>query len=152
MAPLTANLGSKFEATFGNIQTLTLGPTADEIFRGATVVIRLTDGYAYPAEDDPSDTLKQVVVGIARENKSAADGDETVRVETIMKIKRLLPGAAQEHIGKLALVKDDQTVQTYSAGVCKVVVGRISSLGDLAESVFVDLGQRPVRLASSLYE
>jgi len=148
VAVLTQNLDSKLAAKFGTIQTYTVNATEVEIFRGATVVLRLTDGLAYPAVDDIEDTHKQVVVGIARENKKVG----SIRVEEVKRIKRDCPGCDQTYVGRIACVKDDQTVQLYGLSTCKVVVGRISEIAVEGVSVFVDLTCRLSRLVVGPYD
>jgi len=147
MAQLTANLGSSLTAKFGYIQTYTAG---GQIWRGAVVVLRLAtaDDKVYRATDDPDDSLQQLVLGFAME--AAVTDGASIRVRQDGKFKLQFPGLAPEIsvIGRLACVKDDQGVQLYDAGTCKVVVGRITE--KTLTAVFVDLGDRPARLATSL--
>lgn len=143
---LTANLGSNLAAKFGRIQAYTAGAA---IYRGATVALRLnlSDDKVYPAIDDPTDAQKQLVLGFAMEAAST-DGD-SIRIRQDGKLKRSFPNIPASVIGRLACIKDDQSVQLYTAGsTCKVVVGRITEKA--ATHVFVDLTDRPVRLATSL--
>ena len=65
---------------------------------------------------------------------------------------RRFPGVTTDAIGKLALIKDDETVHTYAANVGKVVCGRITSILTEGLEVFVDFSDRPSRVASNLYE
>lgn len=139
---LTQNIGSTFAAKFGTIQKYVAGAA---IFRGATVAIRQGDGLAYPATDDTSDTYKQLVVGYAME--AAAIG-ASIRVRQDGKLKRKISGSPAVVVGRLACIKDDETVQLYGALSCKVVVGRITEAVGSIE-VFVDFTNRPARLASS---
>lgn len=146
---LTTNLGSNLAAKFGFIQAYTSGAA---IFRGATVALRLAvaDDKIYPAVDDPSDTYKQLVVGWALEQASAAD--QTIRVRQEGKLKRDFPSMPSSVIGRLACVKDDISVQLWTSGsTCKVVVGRITEKVS-STAVFIDLRDRPVRLATSLVD
>jgi hypothetical protein len=143
---LTEGVGSNLKAKFGAIRTYTVGATSGAIYEGATVVLR-QDGYAYPAAEDTADANKQLVVGWALE--SAAAG-ETVRVRRDGTLSRLFPGVDQSAIGKLALVKDDETVHTYSVLIGKIIAGRIASIDVEGESVYVDFTDRPARIAASL--
>jgi len=146
MTALTANLGSNLAAKFGRIQAYTAG---EAIFRGATVALRLNtaDDKVYAAVDDPTDTYKQLVLGFSTE-ATAADG-ASIRVRQDGKLKRSFPSMPASVIGRLACIKDDQSVQLWSAGsTCKVVVGRITEKS--ATQAFVDLSDRPARLATSL--
>jgi len=159
---LAANIGSNFAAKFGQIQAypVALGVT---IYRGATVVIHGagdSEGYAGPATDDTADTLKQIVVGIAEEKKdnsaSAVNGQDsdgktiTVRVRQDGKVKRKFPSNLPACVGKLACVKDDETVQLYVDGTeCNTVVGRITEQSG-SQNVFVNFDDRPMRLATGL--
>lgn len=138
---LTQTLGSNLAAKFGSIQSYS--PVGAQIYGGATVVVRLTDGKIYPAVDDTADTHKQLVLGIALED--AAVG-ASVRVRQDGKFKRQLTGSPSNVIGRLACVYDDETVQLYDVAGCKVVVGRITEWPTSIE-VFVNLEDRPVRLA-----
>jgi len=140
---LTANMGTNLAAKFGNIQTYTAGAA---IYRGATVALKLTDGKVYPAEADSDDSEKYLVVGFAME-AAAVDGDE-IRVRQDGKLKRGLQGVAVA--GKLACVYDDETVQVYDS-THKIIVGRINELIG-STGVYVDLEDRPARLASSEYD
>jgi len=146
MTALTSNLGSNLAAKFGRIQAYTAG---EAIFRGATVALRLNlaDDKVYAAVDDPLDVRKQLVIGFAME-AAAADG-ASIRVRQDGKLRRAFPSIPASVIGRLACIKDDQSVQLWSAGsTCKVVVGRITEKS--ATQVFVDFTDRPARLATSL--
>jgi len=150
----TENLGSMLAAKYGTIQSYQVGAGV-HIYIGATVVVRLTTGYAHQAIDDTADMYKQVVVGHAAEeidNSAGIAGALNVRVRIDGKLKRSFPGAAQADIGKLACVKDDETIQLYGAGTTKAVVGRITEVADLGSSVYVNFADRPARLATSLYD
>ena len=64
------------------------------------------------------------------------------------RVRRQYAGTAtQAQVGKLACIKDDQTVQLYGALTTKVVVGRITEIFSTSE-VYVDLMQFPARLAT----
>ncbi len=141
---LSANIGSTFAAKFGTIQTYTAGAS---IYRGATVVIRQTDGLAYPAVEDIADTFKQLVVGYAQE---AAETAASIRVRMDGKLRRVFSGGGEpaDYIGRLACVKDDESVQIYDAGTGKTVAGRITEKIS-ATAVYVDFTDRPIRLATS---
>jgi len=146
---LMTNLGSNFAAKFGNIQAYTAGAA---IFRGATVVIRMaTDAdKVYAAVDDVTDTYNQLVVGFALE-ATTKDG-ESIRVRRDGKLKRQFPSMPVSVVGRLACIKDDESVQLWSAGsTCKAVVGRISEVANSLE-VYVDLVDRPTRLSTSLID
>lgn len=143
---LTENIGSNLSAKFGNIRELKVG--SQKIWRGATVVIRQTDGLAYPAAEDTTDTNKQIVVGWALE---VGEIGGTVRVRSDGALKRHFPGCTQADIGRLALVKDDETVHTYSADAGKIVSGRITSIATEGLEVYVDFTDKPHRIADSLY-
>ena len=149
---LSANTGSNFAAKFGEIQTYSVGASA-HIYRGAIVVIRLGNGYVFPAADDTDDSDSQLVVGHAAEeadNSSGSAGAKTVRVRQDGKVKLAFTSVAQTDIGRLACVKDDETVQRYGSGTTKVVVGRIVQIAVASTSVWVDFSDRPLRLATSL--
>ena len=146
MTQLTANMGSNLAAKFGYIQTYTAG---GEIWRGGLVVLRLadtTDDKVYAAEDDADDSLKQLVLGFAME---AAVADASIRVRQDGKYRLAFPSIPASVIGRLACIKDDNNVQLWNAGsTCKVVVGRVTEKS--STHVFVDLSDRPARLATSL--
>lgn len=150
MTQLTANMGSNLAAKFGYIQTYSAG---GQIWRGGLVVLRLaaapngSDDKVYAAIEDTADTYKQLVLGFAME---AAVTDAAVRVRQDGKYKLLFPGLdpADSVIGRLACIKDDNSVQLYGAGTGKVVVGRITE--KTLTAVFVDLADRPLRLATLL--
>jgi len=142
---LTANTGSNLQAKFGYIQTYTAGGV---IWRGGLVVLRLTtaDDKVYTAVDDPLDVRKQFVLGFALE---AAVANAAVRIRQDGKLRLKFPSIPTSVIGRLACIKDDESVQLWSAGsTCKVVVGRITEKS--STHAFVDLGDRPARLATSL--
>lgn len=149
MTALTQNLGSTHTSKYGTIQTYKVG-AATHIYRYATVVVR-DDGYLYPAEEDISDTLKQIVIGIAQEeiNNTGSAGAKSCRVRNDGKVRRAFAGSAsQSTIGKLACIQDDQTVQIYQAvGAGHVVMGRVTEVISAAE-VYVDIIDRPLRLAT----
>lgn len=143
---LTQNVGSSQAAKFGYIQGYIAGAA---IFRGALVVLRLitADDKVYAAVDDPTDTYGQFVLGFALE-AAAADG-ASIRVRQDGRLKLKFPNMPASVIGRLACIKDDESVQLWSAGsTCKVVVGRITEKS--STHVFVDLADRPMRLATSL--
>lgn len=143
---LTKNIGSNLAAKYGYIQTYVAG---EAIFRGALVVLRFTtaDDKVYAAADDIDDSDKQLVLGFAME---AAVADAPIRVRQDGKFRLKFPGGVPSSvIGRLACIKSDEDVQLWSAGsTCKVVVGRITEKS--TTQVFVDLGDRPARLATSL--
>jgi len=143
---LTANIGVGLVVKFGTIQTYVAGAA---IFKGATVVLRLTTGddKVYAAMDDPTDVYNQLVVGFCQE-EATADGD-AVRIRLDGRLKRKLPSMPASVIGRLACIKVDESVQLYGAGSCIVVVGRIREVIN-STSVYVDLTDRPTRLATSL--
>lgn len=145
---LSKNLGSNLAAKFGDIRQYLVGNV--KIWRGATVVLRLLDGLAYPAQEDVSDSLKQLVVGFALEEGTPASG-ATVRVRRDAQLARDFPGVTQDAIGKLALVKDDQSVQTYGDAFGKTVCGRITSIQVEGLSVFVDFKDIPMRTVTNAY-
>lgn len=145
MTALSSNMGSILAVQFGNIQTYSAGGT---IWRGGLVVLNICDGKAYAATDtaDNGDTTRLLVVGWAQE---AAVADGEVRVRQDGKLKRKWQGGATGKLsGRLACVFDDATVQLASAG--KIVVGRITVIG--STDVFVDLEDRPVRIATGSYD
>lgn len=149
---LSADIGSNLAMKIGSMQTLLMA-TNQIIYRGGLVAVRLTDGLAYPAVDDVNDTYKQIIMGVAWEHKDSEDSTTmTVRARLEGKYLLKFPGCDQSCIGRLALLKDDETVQTYSSNQTKVVVGRIFEFGVEGESVYVNLLDRPSRIASSLYE
>ncbi len=145
MTALSKNMGSILQAKFGNIQNYVAGGT---IWRGGTVVLNLVDGLAYAATDtaDDGDVTRLLVVGFAQE---AALVGEDIRVRQDGKLERVWQGSsAGKKPGRLACVYDDATVQAASAG--KVVVGRITEVG--TTKVYVDLVDRPVRIATGSYD
>jgi len=145
MTALTKNLGSNLAAKFGNIQSYTAGGT---IWRGGLVVLNLCDGKAYAATAtaDNGDVTRFLIAGYALE---AAVADGTVRVRQDGKLKRNWQGSdAGKLCGRLACVYDDMTVQAASSG--RIVVGRITETS--ATQVFVNLEQRPVRIATGSYD
>jgi hypothetical protein len=140
---LTSDTGSNFEVKFGKIQTYKSGA---QIYRGALCAVRLTDGKVYPAVSDIPDTFKQLVVGFSMESVTAADMDIRIRREG--KIRLRIAGNPSGAAGKLACILDDESVQLWSAsGTCTVVVGRITERPS-STTAFVDLEDRPYRLAS----
>ncbi len=145
---LTASVGSNLKAKFGNIRAFTVGN--ETIWAGATVVLR-SDGLAYPAAEDTTDTDKQLVVGWALEKGVAGTG-ATIRVRSDGQLLRKFPGVTQAAIGRLALIKDDETVHTFAAGAGTVVCGRITSIYTEGLEVFVDFTDKPARIANSLYD
>ncbi len=145
MTALSANMGSILQAKFGNIQTYDAGGT---IWRGGLVVLNLVDGKAYAAADltDNGDVTRLLVVGWAQE---AAVADGEIRVRQDGKLKRNWQGSsAGKKAGRLACIYDDATVQAASTG--KVVVGRITEVS--STFVYVDLEDRPVRIATGSYD
>lgn len=137
-------MGSGFAVKYGYIQTYTAGA---QIYRGATIAIRLGDGLAYPAVDDAADTYKQVVVGFAMEDAAAS---AEVRVRSDGKLKRAIIGSPAVTVGRLACVYDDESVQLYSSGH-DIIVGRITEDTGGGE-VYIDLLDRPARKATSAYD
>ncbi len=145
MTALSSNMGSLLLAKFGNIQTYPAGGT---IWRGGLVVLNLVDGKAYAATDtaDDGDVTRLLVVGWAQE---AAVADGEVRVRQDGKLRRIWQGSSSgKKPGRLACVYDDATVQAASAG--KIVVGRLTEVG--SSDVYVDLEDRPVRIATGSYD
>jgi len=151
---LTANQGSLLASKAGTIKALLVAPNV-HIYTGALIVIRQTTGFAYPAMDDTSDTYKQVVYGYALEEVNTLPSQEfptgcttrEVRVRRDVRKRTLFLGTpTQTCIGKLALVKADDTVQLFASGQCKIVVGRIDEID--ADSVYVDLADRPYRIST----
>ncbi len=149
---LTNHIGSNEAGKFGAIRTYTVGASSGTIWRGATVVLRLTDGFVYPGVEDLTDAYKQLVVGWALEKGTP---DNKIRVRADGQYFRNFPYVTQADVGRLALLKDDETVHTYSSGAGKVVVGRIASIKTDSLEVFVDFTDRPMRVvptdADSLY-
>ena len=143
---LTRNVGSTQAAKFGYIQSYTAGAA---IWRGAVVVLRLAtaDDKVYPADGtDTTDAFKQLVIGFAME-AAAADG-AAIRVRQDGRLKLKFPSIPASVIGRLACILDDESVQLYGVSTCKVVAGRITEKS--STHVFVDLADRPMRLATSL--
>ena len=145
---LIANIGSQLAIKFGTIQTYTAGGA---IFKGATTVLRLATGddKVYAAIDDPTDVYNQLVVGFCQE-EATVDGD-TIRVRLDGRLARQFPSMPASVIGRLACIKDDNSVQLYGVATCKVIVGRIREVISSTE-VYVDLTDRPARLATSLID
>lgn len=143
---LTANIGSNLAIKFGTIQTYIAGAA---IYKGATVVMRLAtaDDKVYAAIDDPTDVYKQLVVGFCQE-EATADGN-SVRIRLDGRLKRQFPSMPASVIGRLACIKDDESVQLHGDATCKVIVGRIREV-ITSTSVYVDLTDRPARVATSL--
>jgi len=145
MTALSKNMGSILQVKFGNIQNYVAGGT---IWRGSLVVLNLVDGLAYAATDtaDDGDVTRLLMVGFAQEKALVS---EDIRVRQDGKLERTWQGSsAGKKPGRLACVYDDATVQAASAG--KVVVGRITEVG--TTKVFVDLVDRPVRIATGSYD
>ncbi len=145
MTAFSKNMGSNLQAKFGNIQNYVAGGT---IWRGGLVVLNLVDGLAYAATDtaDDGDVTRLLVVGFAMEKAVVG---EDIRVRQDGKLERVWQGSSTgKKPGRLACVYDDATVQAASAG--KVVVGRITEVG--ATKVYVDLVDRPVRIATGSYD
>ena len=143
---LTANKGSNLQAKFGYIQTYVAGGV---IWRGGLVILRLTtaDDKVYAAVDDPLAVRKQLILGFSMEAASA-DGN-AIRIRQDGKFRLKFPSIPASVIGRLACLKSDEDVQLWSAGsTCKVVVGRITEKS--STHVFVDLGDRPARLAEKI--
>lgn len=151
MTALATNLGSIYGAKFGTIQTYKVA-AGEHLWRFATMCVR-SNGYLYAAIEDISDTEKQLVVGLALEeidNRSGIDGAKECRVRREGRIRRQFAGSAiQVTIGKLALIKDDQTVQVYGANDGKIVMGRITEIFSVSE-VYVDLMMQPKRVAEAI--
>ncbi len=145
MTALSKNMGSNLQAKFGNIQNYVAGGT---IWRGGLVVLNLVDGLAYAATDtaDDGDVTRLLVVGFAQE-KAVITKD--VRVRQDGKLQMVWQGSsAGKKPGRLACVYDDTTAQAASAG--KVVIGRITEIS--TTKVFVDLVDRPIRIATGSYD
>ena len=143
---LTVNMGSNMAAKFGAIQTYTAGGV---IYRGGLVALRLqaADDKVYAAVDDPTDAYEQLILGFAME---AAVANAAVRVRQDGKFRLDFPSMPASVLGRLACLKADDSVQLWSAGsTCKVVVGRITEKYSTTQ-VFVNLADRPARLATSL--
>lgn len=141
---LSEAMGSLFNWKAGTIQTYTAGGT---VWYGGLVVVKIGDGLVYAAEDDTDDSEKQIVIGYALESKVSG---EKIRIRSDGKLKRIIVGTPAVVLGRLALIKDDETVQLYVDGTeCTVVVGRIVESVSSTE-VFVNLDDRPKRLATSV--
>jgi len=145
---LTEDLGSLFQVKFGTLQVYTAGAT---IYRGATIALRLATGLVYPAilNDSPDADLNQLIVGYSRSGAIAA---ASLTVQREGRVIRNFTGGTPL-VGTLACVYDDETVQAYRAtvGAMNVVVGRITEVLD-ATRVYVDFGDRPKRIATSIYD
>jgi hypothetical protein len=150
---LTANSGSNFTTRVGDIQAYNIGGTT--FYRGAVCVIRLSSGTLYMADGtDTTDTLKQIIVGYAMEGypiTSLTTQPTQLRVNKSGQILLKFNGIATGSEGKLACIYDNDTVQLYGVNTCKVIVGRIMDVPDQTH-VFVNLQDRPSRLATSLYD
>jgi len=149
---LTANLGTQAAAKFGAVQTYT---GAEAIYRGATVLLKLSDGLVYKAVEDGDDSELFLCVGHAMEELTAANAtlggsDANIRVRNDGKLKRTLTGSPATKVGRLALVKDDEIVQTYETlgSGTGIVVGRISEVINSTE-VYVDFHDKPSRTVSN---
>jgi len=152
---LSANIpGAQLNARLGAIQGYSVGAGV-QIHRGALCVLRLVDGYLYPAVDDTADAYKQLFVGYAyeaKDNSNGSAGAVTCRVRRDGQLALPLAGVGQADIGQLACIKDDEQVQLYGASSTKVVVGRIREVKVAVTSAWVDLEDRPLRLATSAYD
>jgi len=148
---LTADLGSLLLVKYGNIQAFIPG-TDVTIYDGALCVLRLTDGKLYPAEADNDDSLKQLVIGFAREGKIPTDSKTEVRVRLDGKLRVNFTGGTPV-CGRLGIILDDNTLQPFNdAGEKKnIVAGRIREIID-AQTVYLNLEDRPVRIATSVYD
>jgi hypothetical protein len=144
---LTANVGSSLEMKFGTIQAYELGVDAI-IYRGALVVVRQTTGLAHAAIRDTADAYKQVFVGVALEAKTYVAAGDLVRVRLDGKLKCKWQGGTA-YVGRLACLFDDETVQPYSTEESNVIVGRITEVLSSGTEVYVDLLDRPGRVATS---
>ena len=147
---LAKNQDTILNVRFGSVIELPVGAGC-HIYRGATIVVRQISGYAFPAADDTTDAYKQVVVGWAREevdNSTGSNGAKTVRIQNDGHQKRSFAGAAQSSVGKLAVIVDDDSVQTYTLGSTAVVVGRITKLAG-TNFVYVNFGDRPIRIVTN---
>ncbi len=143
MTALSSNMGSLLASKFGNIQAYVAGGT---IYRGSLVSLNLTDGLAYAAVLDGDDSEKYLVSGWAQEAASAGD---VIRVRQDGKLQRIWQGSSAGKLpGALACVYDDATVQAAANGL--IVVGRITEIS--ATKVFVNLEDRPLRLATGSYD
>ena len=144
---LTTNAGSNFSVKPGYIQAYPAGSI--KIWRGALVVLRLTDNLLYPAVNDPTDVYKQIVRGYAME---ASTTGSTVRLRGDGKLLMKFMGAnIAGSLGKIVCVYDDETCQLWSASGCKVAIGRVDQIVGY-DSVYVNLMDRPARLATSIYD
>ena len=151
MAALTSALGSLLSVKYGNIQSFVPG-TGVTIYEGALCALRLTDGKLYPAEADNDDSLKQLIVGFALEGKVPADEKTIVRVRLDGKIRVNYTGGTPI-CGQLGIILDDNTLQPFddTAGKKNIVAGRIREVLD-ATLVYLNLEDRPVRVATSVYD
>ncbi len=148
---LTAAIGSLLDVKYGNVQSFVPG-SGVTIYEGALVALRLTDGLLYSAEADDDDNLKQLVIGFARESKLTTDSKTIVRVRLDGKIKVGFSGGTPI-CGQLGIILDDNTLQPFDDGGGKqnIVAGRIREVIS-SQFVYLNLEDRPVRVASSVYD
>ena len=147
---LAASKGTLINCKSGIIRTY-YAATGEIFWAGSLVVISLTDGFVYVAVADTDDSEGFLSVGYALEdvdNSSGIDGALSLRVRADGQYGLKFQGIATGKEGRLACIKDDETVQVYGAGTTKVVVGRIVSVRD-ATYVYVDLADKPLRIATS---
>lgn len=147
---LTSDLGSLLAVKYGKLQVFDVG-TGVTIYEGALVAVKLTDGKLYKAEADDDDSEKFLVVGFSRE-PCVAGSPTNIRVRTDGKYRLNFSGGTPV-VGKLAIVLDDETIQPFDDGGGKknIVAGRITEVID-AQTIFVDLEDKPLRLAATQYD
>ena len=147
---LTSDKGSLLAVKYGKLQTFDVG-TGVTIYEGALVAVKLGDGKLYKAEADNDDSERFLVVGFSRES-CIAGVPAKIRVRMDGKYKLKFTGGTPV-VGQLAIVLDDETLQPFddAAGKKNVVAGRITEVVD-NQTVFVDLEDKPTRIATSLYD
>lgn len=147
---LTRDKGSLLAVKYGKIQSFTVG-TGVTIYEGALVAVKLGDGQLYKAEADDDDSEKLLVVGFSRE---PCIGGSPAKIRVRMDGKyRLKFSGGTPVVGKLAIVLDDETIQPFddTAGKKNVVAGRITEVVD-NQTIFIDLEDKPSRLATTQYD
>lgn len=150
---LSAPVGSKLRTKYGSVRSYEVA-ASKQIYFGAVVVVALdgsNEGYAMPAYDDADDSEALIVVGVALESKnnsSGSAGDMTVRTRRDYLLKLNCTGADETWLNKLATVADDETVKLYNASEqSNIVAGRIVEVVS-SSAVFVNLADRPKRIAT----
>jgi hypothetical protein len=99
--------------------------------------------------NDPTDVYKQIVRGYAME---ASTPGSTVRLRGDGKLLMKFMGEnIAGSLGKIVCVYDDETCQLWSAEGRKVAIGRVDQIVGF-DSVYVNLMDRPARLATSIYD